>query len=106
MAEIVKGNLIDGKSRCTHYHSKLDIIAIKMKCCNTYYACVECHNKYENHSLEIWSRKEFEKKAIICGECESEFSINEYLSCDNQCPNCSALFNAKCSNHYHYYFEI
>ncbi len=31
---IVKGKLVDDQTRCVHYRSTLDVIAIKFKCCN------------------------------------------------------------------------
>lgn len=106
MLEIVKGKTIDEESRCVHYHSALDIVAIKIKCCNTYYACIVCHNENESHDSIVWSKIEFDTNAIICGKCKIELSINEYLTSNNKCPYCTAQFNPKCINHYHYYFEI
>jgi uncharacterized CHY-type Zn-finger protein len=102
----IYGDLLDDNTRCTHYHSSLDIIAIKMKCCGNYYACISCHNEIEKHQTAVWTKDEFEKKAIICGICKTELTIAEYLSCNSKCPNCKSGFNPKCSNHYHYYFEI
>lgn len=106
MKNEIMGNIIDTNSRCVHYHSALDIIAIKMKCCNKYYACIQCHNDLESHEPKQWNKEENDTKAIICGECNIELTINEYLKCNNECPNCKALFNPKCINHYHYYFEL
>jgi uncharacterized CHY-type Zn-finger protein len=105
MNQEIKGNLVDSKSRCVHYHSTLDIVAIRMKCCNHFYACIHCHNTLESHEPILWGKKELDSKAILCGECLSTYTIDEYLNCNNECPNCKALFNPKCSNHYHYYFE-
>ena len=30
---------LDGHTRCAHWRSQLDIVAIKMRCCKTYYLC-------------------------------------------------------------------
>ena len=30
---IVYGSIVDHETRCIHYHTQLDIIAIKFKCC-------------------------------------------------------------------------
>jgi uncharacterized CHY-type Zn-finger protein len=103
---IVHGTLVDEQTRCTHYHSTLDIIAIKMKCCNKYYACIHCHNEAEKHAIEVWTKQEHNEKAILCGNCNNELTINTYLNCENVCPSCSSNFNPKCSNHYHFYFEV
>lgn len=35
----VYGSLIDTETRCRHYFTEEDIIAIKFKCCNKYYPC-------------------------------------------------------------------
>ena len=102
----VEGNQIDEKTRCLHYHSPLDIVAIKLKCCNTYYACYFCHLENTDHPVEVWNKNEFYKKAILCGNCNTELAINEYLISNNQCPNCNAPFNPGCRKHYHYYFNI
>ena len=37
----VCGVAIDAQTRCAHYHSELDRIAIKFKCCQAYYACYQ-----------------------------------------------------------------
>lgn len=102
----VKGKTVDEQTRCTHYHSPLDVIAIKFKCCGTYYPCFYCHEETAGHKAEVWSKKEFETKAILCGVCQQEMTINQYQHSNYQCPGCSTSFNPKCSNHYHLYFEV
>ena len=103
---LVKGKLTDEQTRCEHYHSALDIIAIKFKCCDEYYACIHCHEQCADHPARTWEKEERETKAILCGNCRYEMSINEYADCGYRCPNCSSSFNPKCRNHDHYYFEI
>ena len=103
---IIYGNTLDTESRCTHYHSSLDIIAIKMKCCNKYYACIFCHEENEDHSATVWPKSEFDTHAILCGNCKTEITITQYLKSKYECPNCTAAFNPKCSNHNHFYFEV
>jgi uncharacterized CHY-type Zn-finger protein len=101
----LKGKLIDDQTRCIHYQSALDIIAIKFKCCDTYYPCYECHAEEAGHKAQTWSKEEYNTSAILCGNCKTEMSINAYLQSNNQCPSCNANFNPKCSKHYHLYFE-
>lgn len=101
----LKGLLIDSQTRCEHYHSELDIIAIKFKCCNTFYPCYQCHEVFEKHSINRWKLSEFQEKAILCGNCKEELSINEYMQ-NTSCPKCKAHFNPKCANHYHLYFDL
>ena len=105
MPPVVKGNTIDEHTRCTHYYSALDIIAIKFKCCNTYYPCYFCHEEGAGHKAEHWPVSEFETAAILCGACKIELSISQYKNCNYQCPICTAAFNPQCVNHDHLYFE-
>lgn len=101
----IKGNTVDNHTRCIHYHTVLDIVAIKMPCCSTYYTCIQCHNETAGHPAAIWPREAFDTPAVLCGECYREMTIKEYLASNNQCPFCNAAFNPKCCNHYHLYFE-
>ena len=106
MSILLHGKLIDDETRCEHYHSEKDIISIKLKCCQTYYPCISCHNETTNHKAEVWLKTERDIKAILCGSCKTELTIKEYFACESTCPNCAATFNPKCENHYHFYFEM
>ena len=101
----VKGKTVDNETRCVHYHSVLDVIAIKFKCCMTYYPCFSCHEEAVNHQAQTWKKEEFGSLAILCGVCQHEMTIKQYLNSHSTCPNCQTAFNPKCSNHYHLYFE-
>ncbi|MCM3797866.1 CHY zinc finger protein [Caldifermentibacillus hisashii] len=101
----VYGALVDGETRCTHYHSEKDIIAIKFKCCNQYYPCYRCHNEFTDHGCERWKREEFGTKAVLCGHCKEELTIRAYLD-STACPSCHHPFNEKCALHYHLYFDM
>ena len=84
----VSGIDVDAQSRCKHYNKPVDIIAIKMKCCGTYFACKDCHDALANHTIEVWPRSEWGEKAVLCGACRTELSIAQYLACNNHCPVC------------------
>jgi uncharacterized CHY-type Zn-finger protein len=101
----VNGIDVDAETRCRHYNKPVDIIAIKMKCCGTYYACKDCHDALANHAIELWPHSEWNEKAVLCGACGSELSIRQYLDCNNACRACQSPFNPGCRNHYHFYFE-
>lgn len=101
----VRGLDLDAQTRCAHYNGPLDILAIKMKCCGVYYACKDCHDALTNHPSEVWGHGEWNELAILCGNCQTELSILQYLKCSNECPICAARFNPGCRNHYHFYFE-
>jgi uncharacterized CHY-type Zn-finger protein len=102
----VKGKLIDDEARCVHYYSPLDVIAIKFKCCSEYYPCYQCHEETTDHEPLVWNKNERNVKAILCGVCRNELTIQQYFDCDNECPGCKAKFNPLCSSHYHLYFEM
>jgi uncharacterized CHY-type Zn-finger protein len=101
----VRGVNLDAQTRCEHFHSPTDIIAIKMKCCGVYYACKDCHTELAKHPIEVWPDSEWEEKAILCGMCRSELTIHEYMQAEYQCLVCGAHFNPKCQAHHHHYFE-
>lgn len=101
----IYGKTVDNQTRCQHWHSDLDVIAIKFKCCKKYYPCFSCHEEEADHEPKVWPKSEFDSKAILCGVCGSELTIAEYQASGNTCPNCTAAFNPGCSKHYHLYFE-
>ncbi|WP_245732850.1 CHY zinc finger protein [Salinibacillus kushneri] len=101
----VKGKLHDKHTRCEHYHEERDIIAIKFKCCNTYYPCYKCHQEEADHPIKLWSKDEFSQKAILCGACGYELTIRDYVNGHSSCPKCKASFNPGCKYHNHLYFE-
>lgn len=97
---------IDHETRCKHYHSDLDRVAIKFYCCDHYYPCIQCHDEYRCSERKVWPRNKFHEKAILCGSCGEELTIYDYLDCNDQCPACRSNFNPGCSWHAHYYFQM
>ncbi|SES40335.1 CHY zinc finger protein [Salipaludibacillus aurantiacus] len=102
---IVKGKVVDAETRCSHYHSERDRIAIKFKCCGTYYPCIHCHHETAGHSVERWPAEEFWQKAVLCGACGTELTIEQYMQSSTHCPACNKSFNPGCQTHHHLYFE-
>jgi uncharacterized CHY-type Zn-finger protein len=101
----VRGVDLDPNTRCAHYRSTADVIAIKMRCCQTYFSCFDCHKTLADHPPEVWPRAEWSSKAVLCGVCATEMTVVEYMDSGNRCPKCTAAFNPGCRNHYHLYFE-
>lgn len=101
----VRGVGLDAETRCAHWRSERDIVAIRMKCCGEYYACRDCHDALAGHPAQVWARGERERLAVLCGACGREMSIAAYLECDDACPACGAGFNPGCRLHRHFYFE-
>src|SRR5712664_1780871 len=101
----VRGVEIDAQTRCVHWHSAVDIVAIKMRCCRVYWACKDCHVALAGHAIAVWGRGEWEERAVLCGACGVEMTIREYMDCESRCPGCGAGFNPGCRGHWHFYFE-
>ncbi|MCB1106588.1 MAG: hypothetical protein KDK76_00660 [Chlamydiia bacterium] len=89
---------------CKHYHSPLDIVAIRFKCCSFFYPCYQCHEERADHLPKKWEEGDLDEKAILCTKCHRLLTIFEYLTCESVCPFCNASFNPKCCTHWHYYF--
>src|SRR6266852_1872398 len=102
---VVRGIDVDAQTRCVHYRSAADIVAIKMRCCGVYYACKDCHVALAGHAIAVWPRGEWEQRAVLCGACGAELTIWEYLQGESRCPGCGAGFNPGCRAHWHFYFE-
>lgn len=101
----VRGINLDAQTRCAHYRTDLDVIAIKMKCCGVYYACKDCHQALAGHPIEVWPQAEWTKPAVLCGVCGFEMSIEQYMGSGYACPQCGAAFNPGCRKHSADYFE-
>jgi uncharacterized CHY-type Zn-finger protein len=100
----VHGLSLDPQTRCAHWASPLDVIAIKMRCCGAYYACRECHDALAGHPARVWAVEDFGELAVLCGVCGAELSVDQYLACDSRCTSCGAGFNPGCARHKHLYF--
>jgi uncharacterized CHY-type Zn-finger protein len=103
---VVYGKPVDQQTRCVHWHSALDIIAIKFKCCGKYYPCYSCHQETCDHPSVLWPASQLDEKAVLCGACGHEMTIREYQHCENSCPACASAFNPGCKSHEHFYFEM
>jgi len=99
------GPVMDDETRCIHYHTNEDIIAIKFACCERYYPCYKCHEEHAQHAIKRWQQSQFHTRAILCGHCKQELTIHDYMQ-SSCCPQCNASFNARCANHYPIYFEM
>ena len=104
--EAINGVDVDPQTRCGHYHTDLDIIAIKFKCCGWWFPCFECHAETAGHEASVWPIGERDTHAILCGNCGHQFTINEYFDSNSICPSCDSKFNPGCENHYYLYFKL
>ncbi|MGN8026832.1 CHY zinc finger protein [Microbacterium sp. 22242] len=99
----VRGRVVDEQTRCVHYRTELDIVAIRFACCGEYYPCHLCHEETAGHAAQRWPGDARATKAVLCGACGAELSIAEYVA-TTSCPCCSAAFNPGCALHEHLYF--
>ena len=102
----VVGAGLDAETRCAHYRSERDIIAIKFKCCGNWFPCHACHAELAGHAPEVWPKEAFDTPAIVCGACAHQLTVSEYLACGSRCTNCRREFNPGCAKHYALYFEV
>lgn len=100
---IIRGPAIDAETRCIHYGSALDVVALRAPCCDAWYPCHLCHAAVADHPLEVIPRAVQHLPAALCGVCRATMSVPEYLAADS-CPSCGAAFNPGCSAHAHLYF--
>jgi uncharacterized CHY-type Zn-finger protein len=101
----VLGLNLDAQTRCAHWHSALDIVAMKMRCCGAWYACKDCHDALAGHPIRVWPTGEWDKPAVLCGACGGQMSVRSYLACGDRCPACAAPFTPGCRLHRRFYFE-
>lgn len=100
----VRGRTVDDETRCVHWASPLDVVAIRFACCGEFYPCHACHEETAGHAASVWPRSRRDEEAILCGVCSGRLSIASYLEAD-ACPHCGAAFNPGCRLHAHLYFE-
>jgi len=131
----LRGVGVDPETRCAHWDSAVDVIALRFGCCETYYPCDACHDAATDHAAEPWPRARFDEPAVLCGACGATLSAREYLDGDSEtqraassratpgdsegrtpsgnratpgddaCPRCGAAFNPGCRRHRDRYFE-
>ncbi|WP_368498075.1 helix-turn-helix domain-containing protein [Herbiconiux sp. A18JL235] len=101
----VLGPTVDAQTRCVHYRGPLDVVAIRFACCGEYYPCHLCHEQTADHPAAVWPLAERDRRAVLCGVCDHELTIADYLA-STSCPSCAAAFNPGCSLHTHLYFEV
>ena len=100
----VLGPVVDAETRCVHYATPRDVIAIKFGCCGEFYPCHLCHLDVAGHPVELWPASARAERAVLCGVCGEQLSIDEYAVADG-CPACRSPFNPGCKLHWNYYFE-
>ena len=102
---VVLGVDVDAESRCRHWHSPHDVVAMKMACCDVYWACIDCHAELAGHAA-VRRPLGDPSPAAMCGACGHEMAAADYLACGDRCRVCGHAFNPGCRLHRHLYFEV
>jgi uncharacterized CHY-type Zn-finger protein len=103
MRPVVLGPTVDEQTRCIHYRTPLDIIAIRFACCGRHYPCHLCHDQTADHPSRPWPSGADDERAVLCGACWTELTITQYVGAGS-CPACAAPFNPRCARHHSIYF--
>ena len=116
----LRGVAVDPDTRCAHWDSALDVVALRFGCCGVFSPCHACHAATADHDPELWPRPRFDDPAVLCGVCGTTLSARAYLDGDSEgrspsasratpdddaCPACGAAFNPGCRRHRDRYFE-
>lgn len=100
----VRGPVVDAQTRCIHYATPLDIIAIEFACCRTFYPCHRCHDETADHAARPWGADAGGHPAVLCGVCGHLLTIDAYATA-SACPACGGAFNPGCKLHWDLYFD-
>ena len=100
----VFGRAVDDRTRCVHWHSELDVVAIEFACCRRFYPCHTCHEETADHPATTWPVSASDRPAVLCGVCRTRTTIAAYVAGDDRCEHCGAAFNPGCRLHRHLYF--
>lgn len=100
----VFGPTVDEQTRCVHWHSPLDVVAIQFACCGDFYPCHTCHEETADHPAATWPTSARARPAVLCGVCGARTTIAAYLAGGDACRSCGAPFNPGCRLHHHLYF--
>jgi uncharacterized CHY-type Zn-finger protein len=103
---VVHGVGVDPETRCVHYGTERDVIAIEFYCCREFYPCHACHHESAGHEPRVWPRSRFDAAAVLCGACGNTVSIRSYLEADDACPACGHDLNPGCVAHADRYFDV
>ena len=101
----MRGVEVDPQTRCAHYRSPVDVIALRCACCETYWPCHLCHEETTGRPFAPWPADRSHQPAVLCGVCRETLTAAEYLAHAESCPRCGAAFNPGCRAHHGVYFE-
>ncbi|MCD2159115.1 CHY zinc finger protein [Fructobacillus sp. M1-13] len=95
------GQDIGPTGTCRHYHSDVDVVALRCEKCQQYFACYQCHDAMRKHAFQPAARQV--GRPVLCGVCHKTLTYAEYK--ETACPYCGAAFNPNCVLHQDRYFQ-
>ncbi len=107
---LLRGVGLDAQTRCAHYATARDVVALRFACCPAYWSCHRCHAELAGHPAVPVPEADFDRPHVLCGVCRTELSVSAYLALetapDPACPACGAPFNPGCAAHAPLYFDV
>ncbi len=82
----LRGVAVDPETRCAHWDSDRDVVALRFGCCGTFSPCHACHAETADHDPDPWPRARFDDPAVLCGVCGTTLSARAYLDGDTGAP--------------------
>lgn len=104
-SHVVRGVEVGSETRCAHYDTDRDVVALKFGCCGAYYPCFRCHEAVADHDAERLP-VDGSESAVLCGVCGAELTAREFVEGEHRCPDCGVAFNPGCADHYDRYFHL
>jgi len=101
----VRGVEVGPETRCDHYATGRDVVALRFACCEAYSPCFRCHETATDHEAERLP-VDSSVSAVLCGVCGAELTPREFVNGEHRCPECDAPFNPGCADHYDLYFDF
>ncbi|WP_135823241.1 CHY zinc finger protein [Halorussus ruber] len=109
----VRGVEVDSETRCAHYDTDRDVVALRFACCGGFYPCFRCHEAVADRDGDGTGDHEVERLSVesdaiaaLCGVCGAGLTPREFVDGDHECPECGAAFNPGCADHYELYFDF
>jgi uncharacterized CHY-type Zn-finger protein len=76
---VVRGVAVDGATRCAHYRTDRDVVAIRFACCDAFYACFDCHATVTDHDAGRLPADRLDEPSVRCGACGTVHAARTYL---------------------------
>ena len=102
----ITGVQADDAGRCAHWNGPSDVVAFRFPCCDTWWACRNCHDAQAGHAAAPIPRQvQHARSSVLCGACYTRFHAHAYLARrEEACEACGHAWNPACRGHEGRYF--